>query len=101
MGHKLKRAEISKTLLTRFQANSNNFHRRLVAQAETWVYHFEIKDSKQTVETIWFSIFEDVQSGSVCWQRDGFFFYFEGVIMIAYLEKGKTINEQYYGSELR
>lgn len=44
------------------------------------------------MDILLFSTPEEVQEGSVCWQ-DGFhFFYSEGVIVIDYLEKEKTIN---------
>ena len=39
--HKLKRFDISTTLLTYFQDNSKNFHSRLVTKDETWVHHFK------------------------------------------------------------
>ena len=41
----LKGVHISRTLLTRFQVNRKNFHRKLLTQDETWVYHFE-RESK-------------------------------------------------------
>ena len=50
----------------------------------------------------WFSTLKEVQTGSVCWQGDDFcFLNSEGVIMIDYPEKGKTIYGQFYTSELR
>ena len=39
--HKLEKVDISRTLLTRFQVNPKNFHRRLVTQDESWIHHFE------------------------------------------------------------
>ena len=38
---KLKRADISKTLLTRFQSDLVDFHHWLVTQNKTWVHQFE------------------------------------------------------------
>ena len=42
---KLKRVDISKTVLIRFQANPKKFHHGLVTHDETWVRTW-IKDSK-------------------------------------------------------
>ena len=55
------------------------------------------------MKTLWFSIFEDVQWGRVCWQSYVFWVFLnsEGIIKMEYLEKGKTINGQYYASELK
>ena len=41
--HKLKKVEISQTILTRFQAKPENNHHRLITQDKTWVHHFEPK----------------------------------------------------------
>ena len=46
--HKVKRVDISKTLLIRFLANPKNFHRPLVTQNQTWVQHFELKSKIQS-----------------------------------------------------
>ena len=39
--HKLKRVNISRTLLIHFQSSCKDFHCTLVNQDETWVQHFE------------------------------------------------------------
>ena len=41
--HKQKRVNISRTLLTRFQANPKNFYRRLITQDKIWVQNFEFE----------------------------------------------------------
>ena len=46
--HKLKRVDISRTILIYFQVNSKNFHYRLVIQNETWVLHFEHESNIQS-----------------------------------------------------
>ena len=45
--NKLKRGDISWTLLTRFLVNPKNFHRKIITQDENWVTYFE---SYQTME---------------------------------------------------
>ena len=69
---KLKRVDISRTLLTRFQSDPEDFHRRLVTQDETWVHHFEPR----------------VRVGIV------------KVIDYIHIEKGSTVNGEYYAPEL-
>ena len=91
---KLKRVNISKTLLTCFQVNhkistADSTRWNLGSPLQTW-----INDSKQTMETFWFSTSEA-----------------SGVKVMAFVflrynhdtlpEKGKTINGQYYESELK
>uniref|UniRef100_A0A672ZDH7 Mos1 transposase HTH domain-containing protein n=1 Tax=Sphaeramia orbicularis TaxID=375764 RepID=A0A672ZDH7_9TELE len=66
----LKRVDISRTLLTRFHADPENFQRRIVTQDETWVHHFEPESKLQ-------------------------------ILMVDYLQKGQTINGEFYASELR
>ena len=60
-----------------------------------------MKDSKQTVQTIWFFISEEIQAGSACWQSDGFcYFGFWQCNHDRSPGKEKTINRKYYASEL-
>ncbi|XP_066302907.1 histone-lysine N-methyltransferase SETMAR-like [Branchiostoma lanceolatum] len=101
---KLNRLEVSRTLLARFQSNPANFIKRFETQDETWVHHFDPESKEQSKE--WTKKgsqppkkFKRVASvgkvmASVFWDS-------EGVIMIDYLQKGQTINGEYYASELR
>ncbi|CAH1257192.1 SETMAR [Branchiostoma lanceolatum] len=80
------------------------FLKRFVTQDETWVHHFDPESKEQSEE--WTKKgsqppkkFKRVASvgkvmASVFWDS-------EGVIMINYLQKGQTINGEYYASELR
>ncbi|XP_030003909.1 histone-lysine N-methyltransferase SETMAR-like [Sphaeramia orbicularis] len=100
----LKRVDISRTLLTRFHADPENFQRRIVTQDETWVHHFEPESKLQSKEWKHHGSpppkkFKRVASvgkvmASVFWDC-------EGVLMVDYLQKGQTINGEFYASELR
>ncbi|CAH1241963.1 SETMAR [Branchiostoma lanceolatum] len=100
----LNRLEVSRTLLARFQSNPANFLKRFVTQDETWVHHFDPESKEQSKE--WAKKgsqppkkFKRVASvGKV---MASVFWHSEGVIMIDYLQKGQTINGEYYASELR
>ena len=99
--HQLKRVDISRILLTCFQANPKNFHHELTIQDETWVYHSILNQSKLKKHSgspfpkkfkLTASIGKVV--ASAIWDSDG-------VIIIDYLEKGKIVYGQYYALELR
>ena len=50
----------------------------------------------------WFSPSKEIQKGAICWQNDGFsVLACEGVLMTDYLQKGETIDGEYYASNLR
>lgn len=101
---KRKRVVISQELLQDYQADADAFLSHVVTQDETWVHHFDPETKSQSMQ--WKHVtsptpkkFKSTPSSgkvmaSVFWDA-------EGVIMIDYLQKGKTINGQYYADELR
>ena len=46
--YKLKRVDISRTLLTCFQVNPKSFHCRLVTKDESWIHFFKPKSKIQS-----------------------------------------------------
>ncbi|XP_066270858.1 histone-lysine N-methyltransferase SETMAR-like [Branchiostoma lanceolatum] len=93
-----------KTATSENESNPANFLKRFVTRDETWVHHFDPESKEKSKE--WTKKgsqlpkkFKRVASvgkvmASVFWDS-------EGVIMIDYLQKGQTINGEYYASELR
>lgn len=100
---KLKRVDIFRILMTHFQIYPENFHHRLVTPDETWVYHIEPESkiqSKQWEHSNSPPTKKFKQAVPVGKVMASVFCDSEGIIMIDYLEKGKTINGQHYASEL-
>ncbi|XP_078671015.1 histone-lysine N-methyltransferase SETMAR-like [Branchiostoma floridae x Branchiostoma belcheri] len=87
---KLNRLEMSRALLARFQSDPDNFLKRFVTQDETWIHHVDPESKQQSKQV---SSAGKVMA-SVFWDS-------EGIIMIDYLQRGKTINAEYYASKLR
>ena len=101
--HKTRRTEISKNNLDRMNSDPENIFNRIVTQDETWVHHFD----------------PELKTHSMEWRKKGsppprkfkvtkrrskvmvsIFWDCQGIIMIDYLEKQKTINGQYYADTL-
>jgi len=86
-----------------FRRDPNDFLSRLVTMDETWLYHYDPETKQQSVE--WRhsgsprpKIFRVQKSAgkvhtSIFWDQDG-------ILLIDYLTKGQTINEEYYSSLL-
>ena len=101
---KKRRADISQELLNEYRADPDGFLGHIVTQDETWVHHFDPETKMQSMQ--WkhagsptpkkFKVTPSVGKvmASVFWDCDG-------VIMIDYLEKGRTITDEYYATELR
>lgn len=100
---KQHRIDDSEWNLAMFKRNPNEFIRRFVTMDETWIHHYTPESNKQSAEWL-----EPGQSrpkrpktqtsagkvmASVFWDA-------HGIILIDYLEKGKTINSEYYSSLL-
>ena len=104
MENKKNRLDISTRLLARFEVDPSDFLLRLVTQDEVWVHYYAPSPKRLSME--WHhrgspppKKFKAVPSAgkvmaSVFWDT-------EGIIMIDYLEKGQTINGEYYSNELR
>ena len=101
---KRSRLDISRYLLSRYEDDPEEFMDRVVTQDETWVHHFDPESKKQSMQ--WKhpgspppKKFKRVSSAgkvmaSIFWDN-------QGVIMVDYLEEGRTINGAYYAEELR
>ncbi|QQP42126.1 Putative DD34D transposase, partial [Caligus rogercresseyi] len=94
---KQRRIDDSEQCLKLFNRNQSEFLRRNVTMDETWLHHFTPESNRQSAE--WIAYHEPnpkrgKQSAgkvmaSVFWDA-------HGIIFIDYLEKGKTINSDYY-----
>lgn len=101
---KRRRHVISQELLEEFNADPEQFLGHIVTQDETWVHHFDPETKMQSMQ--WkhpgsptpkkFKV--SPSSGKV---MASVFWDAEGVLMVDYLQKGSTINGEYYASELR
>jgi len=96
--------ETSASLLTLFNENPANFISRLVTVDETWLHHFDPKSKTQSMA--WkcvtsppprqFHVFAWACKvmATVCWDS-------EGIVLIDYLEHGRTITGTYYADLIR
>lgn len=101
--HKRNRVTTSKDCLELFNRNSNEFLRRFVTVDETWI-HYNTPETKQQSKQ-WVSPGEPAPKkakvslsankvmATVFWDA-------RGIIHIDYLQKGKTINGEYYANLL-
>ena len=91
---KLNRKQISQRNLKRFKQNQTDFVRRFITMDETWIYHHDPKLKQERLQWIeaGSSAPKQVKSersakkimASIFWDA-------KGVLLIDYLEKGKTI----------
>jgi histone-lysine N-methyltransferase SETMAR len=100
---KLTRLDISRYLLSPNE-DEPDFIYRIVTQDETWIHHFDPESKKQNMQ--WkhpgappTKKFKRVPSAgkvmtSIFWDS-------QEIVMIDYLEQGRTINGTYYADELR
>ena len=85
--------------MKRFKQNQTDFVRRFITMDETWIYHHDPKLKQERLQWIeaGSSAPKQVKSersakkimASIFWDA-------KGVLLIDYLEKGKTINSEYY-----
>jgi len=99
MDKKCQSCHSSEKSLEFFRRDPNNFLSRLVTMNETWLYHYDPETKQKSME--WRHSFSPrpqkfrVQKSarnilsSIFWNQDG-------ILLIDYLPKGHTINEQYY-----
>ena len=101
---KLSRLDISVYLLSRYEDDQGALMDRVVTLDETWVHHFDPASKMQIMQWKYPGSsppkkFKSVSSAGktmalVSWKS-------QGVIMIDYLQQGRTINDAYYAAELR
>ena len=96
---KRKRVESSRLILRHFQQSSDSFLSRIVTVDETWLFHYDPETKQQSMQ--WRHSgspkpkkFKTQRSAgkvmaTVFWDKDG-------ILMIDYLQRGNTINSDYY-----
>lgn len=96
---KHERVTKSKECLAMFKRNKSEFLRRYITVDETWVHHYTPETQEQAKQ--WVSPGESAPKRPKTQTTAGkvmatIFWDSHGVIFIDYLEKGKTINSEYY-----
>lgn len=96
---KRNRMKLSQQHLKRFQRNKTNFMRQLVTMDEVWVYHYDPELRQQTAEWTQPGCSAPKQTkrsksakkvlASIFWDA-------KGILLIDYLQTGKTITGEYY-----
>lgn len=96
---KRNRVDTSRWVLQQFQQSRDNFLERIVTVDETWLFHYDPETKQQSME--WRHAgsprpkkFKTQKSAgkvlaSIFWDKDG-------VLLTDYLQKGQTINAEYY-----
>lgn len=96
---KRQRKQISETCLALYRKDSSEFLRRFVTVDETWIHHYTPETKEQSKQ--WTAKDEPAPKKAKAVPSAGkvmatVFWDARGIIMIDYLEKGKTINSAYY-----
>jgi histone-lysine N-methyltransferase SETMAR len=100
---KRTRMEISEQCLERFNKNKTNFLRRFITMDETWIHHYTPESKQQSKLWTEASCSAPKKTRSVPSAEKvmaSVFWDAEGVLFIDFLEKGKTITEEYYSNLL-
>jgi histone-lysine N-methyltransferase SETMAR len=101
--NKRNRVVASEALLARISRNPEEFFRRFVTVDETWIHHYTSETKEQLKQ--WISTGEPAPKKAKTVKSAGkvmatVFWDARGIILIDYLEKGKTITGEYYASLL-
>ena len=96
---KQQRVDDSERCLELLNRNRSEFWRRYVTMDETWLHHFTPESNRQSAE--WTATDEPAPKRGKTQQSAGkvmasVFWDEHGILFIDYLEKGKTINSDYY-----
>lgn len=96
---KQQRVDASEECLELFNRNKSEFLRRYVTMDETWLHHYTPESNRQSAE--WTSSDEPTPKRGKTQQSAGkimasVFWDAHGILFIDYLEKGRTINSDYY-----
>lgn len=99
MEQKQQRVDDSESCLSLFTRNKKDFLRRYVTMDETWIHYYTPESKRQSSE--WRTAGESRPKRPKTQQSAGkvmasVFWDTHGVIFIDYLEKGKSINSDYY-----
>lgn len=96
---KQQRVDDSERCLTILQHDPKNFYLRYVTMDETWIHHYTPESNKQSAEWVENGETRPMRAktqtsagkvmASVFWDT-------QGIILVDYLQKGKTINSEYY-----
>ena len=103
LDQKRVRMNISNALLSQFRRNKSEFWRRLITVDETWIHHYTPETKIQSKQ--WTAKGESAPKKAKTVFSAGkvmatVFWDSHGVILIDYLQKGKTITGAYYASLL-
>ena len=100
---KRTRLDISRYLLSRYEDDPSDSIKRVVTQDDTWAHHFEpAKNAEQTIESPWLTPPKKLKRvHSAVKVMASTFWDSQEVIMIDYIEQGRSINGAYYVGELR
>jgi histone-lysine N-methyltransferase SETMAR len=95
------RVQISKQLLSMFQADRTRFFNRIITGDETWVRYWEPKSKQQSKE--WKRTEEQTPVQSKVERSAGkllmtVFWDAQGILMVDYLPRNETINADYYSN---
>ena len=101
---KLTRLVMSEANLARFEVDPDRFVERFLTQDECWVHHFEPETKRQSMQ--WKHSTSPAPKKAKVVPSAGkvmtsVFWDAKGIVFIEYLQKGKTINEEYYAKLLR
>ena len=96
---KQQRIDDSERCLEMFSRNKKDFLRRYVTIDETWIHYYTLESKRQSSE--WTGSGESRPKRAKTQQSAGkvmasVFWDTHGILFIDYLEKGKTINSDYY-----
>lgn len=101
--HKHARVSTSKECLAMLKRNPNDFWRRFITVDETWIHHSTPETKEQSKQWVFHgepapkkakaTLSANKVMATVFWDS-------RGIIHVDYLEKGKTINGEYYANLL-
>jgi [histone H3]-lysine36 N-dimethyltransferase SETMAR len=99
--HKRMRVDVSKECLSLLSHNSKDFWRRFVTVDETWIHHYTPESKQQSKQ--WTGSGESAPKKAKTVLSAGkvmatVFWDSQGIILVDYLKKGKTITGQYYST---
>lgn len=96
---KLNRKQICQRNLELFKVNTTDFFRRFITMGETWIYHHDPKLKQEQLQWTEAGCSAPKQVKHTRSARKVMALVFwdaKGILLIDYLEKGKTINSEYY-----